>query len=325
MKELERLVVGARIADYTIERVLPSGGEQIELVVTHVVLPRRATMVVLPVAFATDEAAARRLLREACILEALQHPGVPRVYECGRLADRRPWFALEIIDGPTLVDAIADRALPVADTIEMVLEVAELLQHAHARGIVHSRLLPARIVHHDAGLCVTGWRDACTYDGAPPQLVPADYQPYLAPELADGEAFDGGADVYSLGVIAYEAMTLALPTMPLARRLSTVPERLGRLIDRMTSPVPRVRPSIDEVIAEATALCRPTPLAVEDGEEDLFEAVEIELDFDISREPPPIPRDARIRWTPANGYQSATEPADHQLARIALASLPSRR
>lgn len=323
MKELE-LVVGTRIADYIVERVLPSVDEFIELVVTHVVLPRRATLVVRPATHATNEAAARKLLREACILEALQHPGVPRVYECGRLADRRPWFALEIIDGPNLVDAIADRALPVADTIEMLLEVAELLQHAHARGIIHSRLLPERIVHHDAGLCVTGWRDACTYDGAPPQLEPAGYQPYLAPELADGEAFDGRADVYSLGVIAYEALTLALPTMPLARRLSTVPERLGRLIDRMTSPVVRVRPSIDEVIAEATALSRPMAHAVAD--DDLFEAVEVELDFDISREPPPIPREARMRWTPANGYQSATEPADHRLARIALLSnLPTRR
>src|SRR5258705_8141741 len=103
MGEGSRLGTGDRIADYRIELVL-NRGELWDLVAAaHVVLPRLATIRVAQVGQPT---AGVRLLREACIIEALTHPGVPRLYEAGRLPDRRPWGAIGRGVGGVLGEAV---------------------------------------------------------------------------------------------------------------------------------------------------------------------------------------------------------------------------
>jgi serine/threonine protein kinase len=280
-----------RIGDYQITRMLPGTDCVQDFEATHVLLPRIARLRVL------DHGYAKRLMREACILEALRHPGVPRIYECGLLEDRRPWVALEMLDGPTLADAICDRPLLPADVLGMLRDLAEILHHAHLRGIVHCRLRPELIVRHTTGLCVTAWDGACTHDSAMPALETADMQMYLAPEIAHDGDVDARADVFSLGVIAYEALTLAPPTLPIMRRSPTLPRSLALLIDRMTSGSPLARPSAAEVRAEAIRL-------LEGTDNEVVEEIEVELTElteDISRpsEPPPVPR---ARWTPADSY-----------------------
>src|SRR5678815_928881 len=90
-KTSDRFEPGARIGDYVVEREVAYEASAIAYFATHVVLPRQAH---IKVAHPGPRAAAIQLLREACILEALSHPGVPRVYECGVLADRRPWCSI---------------------------------------------------------------------------------------------------------------------------------------------------------------------------------------------------------------------------------------
>src|ERR1043165_9557922 len=73
---------GARISDYLIERGLPARNTEVAYRATHRVLPRCARVVILNPAFVGVRPVELQLMREACILEALHHPGVPRVYEC---------------------------------------------------------------------------------------------------------------------------------------------------------------------------------------------------------------------------------------------------
>src|SRR5678816_1580451 len=87
-----------------------------------------------------------RVLREACLLEALSHPGIPRVFECGILPDRRPWAAFERIDGATLGSLIASGPMTISDAVSVLRDVGDLLAHAHARGVVHCRLTVDAIV-----------------------------------------------------------------------------------------------------------------------------------------------------------------------------------
>ena len=81
----------------------------------HVMLPRRAAIKVMHSSDAWIRQVAVQMLKEACLLEALAHPGVPRVFECGVLADRRPWIAIEHIDGDSIGSLIASAPMAVAD------------------------------------------------------------------------------------------------------------------------------------------------------------------------------------------------------------------
>ena len=262
----------ARIGDYDLTRELPpSMPSVLEFAATHVVLPRQARLRI-----GSDAISAKRLMREACILEALRHPGVPRVFECGLLEDRRPWIATELIDGPTLADAIADRPLLVKETLALLRDLAQILHHAHARGIAHGQLRPQLVVRDTTGLYIESWADARTHDG--------------------GE-FDPRADIHALGAIAYAALTNAAPAMPLARRLPALPRTIALLVDRMLSDTPLARPSAAEVRAEAIQILgileTPPP---DDIDSAIVEEIELELTQDLSRERP-------LRWTPP--YQPA--------------------
>src|ERR1041384_4904778 len=92
----DRFAPGERVGDYVVEGEASYEASAIVYCATHVVLPRQAH---LKITHPGSRPAAVQLMREACILEALSHPGVPRVHECGVLADRRPWCAIEMVAG----------------------------------------------------------------------------------------------------------------------------------------------------------------------------------------------------------------------------------
>lgn len=202
-----------RIGDYELTRSLPiTHAGILEFEATHVLLPRKAH---LRLARGGHDAAAQLLIKEACVLEALRDPGVPRIYECG-LREGRPWIAAELLEGPSLEEAIRGRAMSPAEMFAIVRDVAEILHHAHVRGVAHGRLAPASIVRHEGGLCVTGWGAA---GGA-----------------------DTRDDVAALGKI----LALALAP-PMSRTVMA-------LVDRMTSDNVFIQPSAAEVRAEAIRL-----------------------------------------------------------------------
>src|SRR5689334_16276114 len=100
-----------RIGNYRVEAELGPTGSGLLIQAHHMVLPRRAILKVVHAAFAKVRPFVLQTLREACIIEAIAHPGVPVVYESGVLRDRRPWFAFELIAGKTLDELLASRAL----------------------------------------------------------------------------------------------------------------------------------------------------------------------------------------------------------------------
>jgi serine/threonine protein kinase len=231
--EVETFEAGGRVGDYTIDR--ESSREQSGVVyqATHLLLPRKAHVKV-----ANDRTVAKQLLREACLLEALQHPGIPRVYECGILADRRPWVAFQRIDGQTLASALSGR-MPVADLVVLLRDLADVLAHAHARGVVHSRLMPETIVlTPERGLSVylRGWS--------------------LARTVESTQSLDAREDVYALGGVAFRALTgcLHTPAVSATDWCPSAPTELTALIDVMLDDNPRVRPTSEEVRERASWL-----------------------------------------------------------------------
>jgi serine/threonine protein kinase len=282
-----RLVPGGRVGDYVLGRELPSRSTELVFTAAHVRLPRLARFVA---ASSTDNEAVVPLLRQACILETVRHPAVPRIYECGLLPDRRPWLALEITRGPTVGALLAERPFAVAEVIDLLRECSALLEHAHARNVVHHGLQPGVITRGEAGLRVTDWSTA-----------------WIATE-SGSEMID---DLRALGAVAYQALTRSPPTIPAARRCPGAPARLTSLIDRMLGATPVAGPSASDVRAEAAQLTGRLARSVELDDGTPIEEVEVVL-VDISRDPPPIPRQTKVRSSPAwAGYQARMSNAVH--------------
>jgi serine/threonine-protein kinase len=158
---------------------------------------------------ATQPAAEARLVAEAALLGELTHPSTVRLLDRGRGADGRFYYAMELLHGETLADAVArGGTLSEARAREVGLALARALAEAHARGVVHRDLKPENVLLCDGafvklidfGVAVRG--GAAGPEG--PGLVGSPR--FMAPEQRRGEAVDARADVFGLGAVLFFAL-----------------------------------------------------------------------------------------------------------------------
>ncbi len=323
-----RLAPGARVGDYVLEHAVPARASELAFIGRHLALPRRARVVVIRPELVGDAEAPVEVMREARILESMRHAGVPRVFECGLLADGRRWVAFELLLGPSVAARLSAKLLQVADVIRLLRDVAAILEHAHTLGCVHRAIRPDIITLTAEGLRLDDWSAAAMAGSAIPTSAAADAELYLAPEVAAGQPSDTRSDVYALGAIAYEALARALPTIPARRAVPGAPTQLTVLIDRMLDYAPDARPSSGDVHGEATRLANLLDARLPDDDPFPIEEVEVEL-VDISRSPPPMPvapRRNKIKWTPSGSIpQDRPSPPPAELGGTrADASSPRR-
>jgi ABC-type oligopeptide transport system substrate-binding subunit/DNA-binding SARP family transcriptional activator len=213
---------------------------------------------------ALDNESRVRLLREAQAAAKLNHPNIVSVYDAGEIGGA-PAIVMEMIEGEPLA---SPQVSTWSYTIEVARQVCAALEHAHAHGIVHRDLKPENVLVVrntlaenavtvklvDFGLA-RSMASQVTTEG---KITGTVY--YLAPELALGQAYDGRADLYALGVILYELTTgrlpfvaddalavisqhLHAPVVPPRARNADVSPALDRLIVRLLSKNPDERPS----------------------------------------------------------------------------------
>ncbi len=235
------LEAGQRLGEYRIDVVHAARGHAHRYDATHVVLPRRVTIKVAPPG--VPQGLSVDLLREACLLETIDHPGAPRVYECG-LFEHRPWIAFELVEGPSL--ATRER-LSLRAILDVMHDVACVLERVHAHGITHHAVVPEAIVCA-AGrrfpLCLVDWSHARAADSlAPPPALAKTI--YAAPERRAGRLADMRADIYSLGIIVRELLIKA----DCAR-----PPVLDAMLARMVDDDPNRRPAAMVVLDHAAWL-----------------------------------------------------------------------
>ncbi|MEE8542249.1 MAG: serine/threonine-protein kinase, partial [Gammaproteobacteria bacterium] len=144
------LATGTRFGLYEIGDEIGAGGMGVVYRATDTTLDREVAIKVLPESMASDAERIARFEREAKMLAALNHPNIAQIYGLEK-ADGVTALVLELVEGPTLADRIAQGAIPSDDALGIAMQIAEALEAAHGQGIVHRDLKPANIKQRPDG------------------------------------------------------------------------------------------------------------------------------------------------------------------------------
>ncbi|MBI4474556.1 MAG: serine/threonine-protein kinase, partial [Acidobacteria bacterium] len=210
---------GTRLRNYEVIQFIGAGGMGEVYRARDLKLKRDVAIKVLPDAFSCDADRLARFQREAQVLASLNHPGIAGIHELGELDDSR-FLVLELVEGETLAERLQREKIPVAEALRLAGQIAEALEAAHAKGIVHCDLKPANIKLTpegkvkvlDFGLAkireVTGvdLSDAPTLSAEVPGSIvgtPA----YMSPEQVTGKHADRLSDMWAFGCVLYEMLT----------------------------------------------------------------------------------------------------------------------
>lgn len=220
-------------------------------------LDREVALKVLIPALAADPVNAKRFLQEARMLAALAHPGIVPVYEVGVTPAGLHYFSMQLLQNGDLRSRLR-KGIDEAELVRVLSAVAEALGYAHARGYVHRDVTPANVMFdaHDKP-CLTDFgiaRALAMASRITASGISVGTAHYMSPEQARGNEVDPRSDIYSLGVMCYEALTGKPPydgedgfAVAFAHVHSPVPElpqalqKWQPLIDRCMAKVPEDR------------------------------------------------------------------------------------
>jgi len=322
---------------YRIESALGTGASAHVYAAWDVTLQRRVAVKLLHPGLATDAAFLRRFRSEAQSAAALAHPHVLAVFDWGE-DDGAPFLVLEYLGGGSLRDMLDDgRRLSISQVVSVGIQASDGLAYAHARGFVHRDIKPANLLFDTEGrLRVADFGLARAFAEAAmtePVGATVGTARYAAPEQALGNPVDGRADVYSLALVLYEAVTGVVPftgdttlSTLMARVGATLPghDALGPLtevLDEAAAPDPDDRLDAAGMARRLRALATtlpapdPFPLALVTRAPRRIDVLE-ELAARDATQHPPV---AAMPLAPASGGRSSRGGEDADLLELAAA------
>ena len=224
-------MIGQTISHYRIVEQLGAGGMGVVFKAQDSRLERAVALKFLPEKLAQQPRALERFRREARAASALNHPGICTIYDIGE-QDGRAFIAMEFIDGETLRNHIHGKALPVAELLELGIQIAEALDAAHSEGIIHRDIKPANIfvtkrgrakvldfglaklvpkgvaiADDDSGGESSSSTSTSTSTSTSIAGIISGTPSYMSPEQVRGDALDARTDIFSLGLVLYEMAT----------------------------------------------------------------------------------------------------------------------
>lgn len=223
---------GTRIGPFEVDRQIASGG------MGSVYLARRVQggfeqwVALKLIKLGMDsEHLLHRFESERSILARLEHSNIARLVDGGLTKEGRPWFAMEYVEGETLLDYSHRIKLPIEDRLELFLDISDAVQYAHRNLIVHRDLKPGNILvtgedsHVKVKLLDFGI--ARLLEDAEPESDGAMTRAYASPEQRRGDSTTTSTDIYSLGILLYELITGCHPE-PEFRSPNCVPQAMNR-------------------------------------------------------------------------------------------------
>jgi tRNA A-37 threonylcarbamoyl transferase component Bud32 len=267
------LRAGSPVGEYEIQEQIGEGAMGTVYSAVHPLIGKRVAIKVLKPELCANQTSIDRFVQEAQTVNKIGHPNIVDVFLLGELPDGRAYLIMEWLGGEDLKTRLARGPLTVADTCDVLDGIARALDAAHAKHIVHRDLKPDNVFLHkvDDGPLMVKLLDfgiaklLKSRPGAEKTQTGnmLGTPRYISPEQARGIDVDHRADIYSLGVMAYEmlagrppfqgetAMDLVIkhlgePPPPLSQ-FAKVPKGLEHCVMRMLAKDPAQRPSLEEV------------------------------------------------------------------------------
>jgi len=217
------------------------GGMGIVYRAEDIKLKRAVALKFLPLKFMGAPEARERFIREAQAAAALNHPNICTIYEVAEV-DGQPYIAMEFVEGQSLRQKI-NRGPMAADTAaDFAVQVAEGLETAHQRGIIHRDIKSANIMVTGKGqakIMDFGLAKVAGESQLTKEVVTIGTAAYMSPEQAQGEDLDMRTDIWSFGVVLYEMLTGQMPFR--GDRESVI---LHSIVGAEPRPVRQIKPDI---------------------------------------------------------------------------------
>ena len=239
------LAPGTTVAGYRIEALIGRGGMGAVYRAEEAGLGRKVALKVIAPELAQDERFRERFLRESRIAASLDHPHVVPIYQAGE-EDGVLFLAMRYVEGSDLAKLVAENgALEPKRAVELLSQVAEALDAAHEKGLVHRDVKPSNVLIAEAAgreHCYLGDFGLTKRTGSLSGVSVAGEivgtLEYVAPEQITGDPLDERADVYSLGCVLYECLTGQAPVSARDGRRAAVGAR-ARGADAAVAGPPR--------------------------------------------------------------------------------------
>ena len=243
------LVPGTRLGLYEVIALIGRGGMGEVYRARDTKLHRDVALKILPDAFANDPERLARFQREAYVLASLNHPNIAHIHGLEEDGSQKA-LVLELVEGPTLADRIAEGPIPIDEALPIARQITEALGAAHEAGVIHRDLKPANIkIRPDGTVKVLDFGLAkalespgsASITSSPTITSPAMTEKgmilgtaaYMSPEQARGRLVDKRADIWAFGVVLFEMLT--------ARRLFA-----GEDVSETMAAVLKVEPDLAE-------------------------------------------------------------------------------
>ena len=203
------------LGHYVIEGELGRGGMGVVYLARDRKLDREVAIKTLPAELARDPDQLARFEREAKLLASLNHPNIATIHGLEESADATRYLILERVEGETLADRLLRGALPIDEASRVCEQVADALEGAHERGVIHRDLKPrnimitpgGRVKVLDFGLAKRTHSDHASPDGSMDEGVVAGTPGYMSPEQVLAQAQDQRTDIFAFGCILFEALS----------------------------------------------------------------------------------------------------------------------
>ena len=240
----DRTVICKSLGGYKIISLLGAGGMGEVYLAEDTSLDRKVAIKVLPERLSEDDDRLARFELEAKLLASLNHPNIATIYGLEEFEGSR-FIVLELVEGDTLGDRIAQGSLPVADALELARQIARGLEAAHDQGVIHRDLKPDNVkIAADGRAKILDFGLAKAFDDSPAQTSPDTSESptrlqrtqtgmimgtaaYMSPEQARGKPLDKRTDIWSFGCVLYELLVGRRPFGG-----DTVSDLLVEILDR---------------------------------------------------------------------------------------------